>query len=90
MKKTAKCFWLYASSVTLAGITFFLLARFDAGEIWSLTLLPACVLAWAGLVVWRNIRKEQTAKFSKLLYADRFLYGLSIGLTLCIVVPLMA
>lgn len=90
MKKPTKCFWLYVGSVVLAGVTFCLLARFDAGEIWSLSLLPACVLAWAGLAVWRDIRKEQTARSSRLFCADRFLYGLPIGLTLCIVVPLMA
>lgn len=90
MRKTTKCFWLYAGSVVLAGITCYLLARFHAGEAWSLTLLPACVLAWAGLAVWRDIQRERPARSSELFYADRFLYGLPIGLTLCILVPLMA
>lgn len=87
MRKTAKCFWLYAGSMVLAGVAFFLLERFDAGKAWSLTLYLCPGLGGTGGLA--DIQRERPASSSGLFCADRFLYGLPIGLTLCIVIPLM-
>lgn len=92
MRQSTKCSLLYISSVSIAGAIlcafYWFPESFEPYSQWiSILFIPSALMAWRGCALWDDPDVVFRNMFRR--YYNRVVYGIPIGLTLLVVLPLL-